>query len=243
MSNKLSNKVLHGFIAWRPQPYDLARRIIDGNNPAKFGAKKHSLREVVLFITRLSLRPVIFASMKHWYRKTTLQPIRFGYFTTVFRLNNDVIKIYDFTTKLDDKTLNNTYKVVKQSYDIAHKYLGSFVNPTEIYIDLHPLTNDKCIMMKQSYVEGKPLRGSSYSTQMNTLQKESFIKFLRINEEMRNNTGYTADINANNLFLVDNSIILVDTIPSGQVVAKNRRSTINILKRELYYLDKLTLEH
>ena len=69
--------------------------------------------------------------------------------------------------------------------------------------------------------------------EMNTLQKENFIKFLRINEEILNDTGYTADINANNLFLVDNSIILVDTIPSGQVVAKNRRSTISILKREL----------
>ena len=88
-------------------------------------------------------------------------------------------------------------------------------------------------MLKQAYVEGKPLRGSSYAAQMNTLKKENFIKFLRINEEMRNDTGYTADINANNLFLVDNSIILVDTIPSGQVVAKNRRSTISILKREL----------
>lgn len=231
------HSIIYKIFAWRPQPYDLARRIIDGNNPAKFGAKQHSLREVVLFITRLSLRPVILASMKHCYGKTPLNPIGFGYFTTVFRLNNDVIKIYDFTTKLDDKTLNNTYKVVKQSYDIAHKYLGSFVNPTEIYIDLHPLTKDKCIMMKQSYVEGKPLRGSSYSAQMNTLQKENFIKFLRINEEMRNDTGYTADINANNLFLVDNSIILVDTIPSGQVVAKNRRSTISILNRELNNFD------
>lgn len=233
------SKLSYNFFAWRKNPEKLANRIINGNLPNKFTGPKNLASEVLLFVIRFGLRPLTLKSMRKAYADTAYRPLSFGYFCTVFMQDNQVVKIYEFTTRCSPKELQKVLQTVQESHNILCEYLGDFITPTTVNIEKHPILKKDCIVLRQPFVSGKPLFGKSYVSQLNKLEREQFKLFLSKNEKMMLETGWTADINGHNLFATGKSVILVDTIPSGQVVAKYRRTTLSILEREHQLLEKL----
>jgi hypothetical protein len=167
--------------------------------------------------------------------------LSFGYFCTVFKDNDQVVKIYEFTTRCTLLERNQVLETIQKSHNILCKYLEDFIASTSIKIEKHPILNTDCIVLRQPFVPGKQLSGKSYVSMLNQFERQQFKIFLEKNEKMRIETGWTADINGHNLFATGKSVILVDTIPSGEVVAKYRKTTLSILEREKRSLRRLEI--
>lgn len=226
------------FIAtWRVNPKELVNRATYSNNPRYFGAQKHRIHEVILFITRLGLHPLTMRSLKAAYKNTEFNPIGFGYFTIVLIKDEDVIKIYEFTLRCTDAEKQALVISLKERLALAEKYLGDFITPTLVSIEPHPITKKTCVVLRQKYVKGKPLSKKPYAKYLNDSQRKSFRNLLGLAEKLLEETGYLLDVNGHNIIANDNTVTVIDTILMGKVDVKMRPVTIRILKNEIKHLD------
>lgn len=227
----------YSFATWRVNPKELINRATYSNDPRYFGEQKHRIHEVILFMTRLGLRPLTMRSLKTAYKNTDYKPIGFGYFTVALMKDEDVVKIYEFSLRCTDVEKQALVSSLEERVVLAEKYLGDFIAPTQVSIEPHPILGKTCVVLRQKYVQGKPLTKKPYAKYLNDSQRKSFRELLRLAEKLLEDTGYLLDVNGHNIIAHDDAVTVIDTILMGKVDVKMRPVTIRILMNEIKHLD------
>lgn len=227
----------YSFATWRFNPKELINRATYSNDPAYFGQQKHRIHEVVLFMTRLGLRPLTMSSLAAAYKNTGYTPVGFGYFTIALRKGEDVTKIYEFSMRCTDAERQALAKSLKERVVLAEKYLGELLAPTKVGIEPHPITGTDCVVLHQKFISGKSLSRRPYTKYLDGEQRKNFLKLLRLAEKLYEDTGYLLDVNGHNMIAHHGTVIVVDTILMGKVDVKMRQVTLRILKNEIKQLE------
>ena len=232
-------KIPYAFAAWRMNPHELINRAIYSNDPENYGERKHRVHEVVLFMTRLGLRPLTMRSLKAAYKHTRYTPIGFGYYTIALRKGEDVTKIYEFSLRCSEAEREALVRSLNDRIMIANNYLKDFLTPTQVAIMPHPITGENCVVLKQKYIAGTPLARKPYARYLTDTQRKSFEKLLGNAEKLLDETGYLLDVNGHNLIANGDSVKIVDTVLMGKVDVKMRPVTLRILRNEIKELEAL----
>jgi hypothetical protein len=227
----------YSFATWRVNPAELIKRATHSNDPQYFGEQKHRAHEVVLFMTRLGLRPLTMRALRAAYKNTGYKPIGFGYFTIALLKGGDVTKIYEFSIRCTDSEKQALVASLQERIVLAEKYLGGFVAPTRVGIEQHPFLGGTCVVLRQNYVKGMALSKKPYAKYLTKEQRKNFRKLLGLAEKLFEDTGYLLDVNGRNIIAHGTTVTVVDTILMGKVDVVMRPVTVRILKNELKQLD------
>ncbi len=223
---------------WRVNPKELINRAIHSNEPKYFGEQKHRVHEVILFFTRLGLRPITLAALRYSYKSTGYSPIGFGYFTTALLKEERVLKIYEFSTRNSEYDQKMLVGSLRERLEIAQRYIRPYLADTTVDIIPHPISGKNCVALTQAHVDGKPLTKRPYAKYLTPPQKENFAKLLEQARTMLDETEYLLDVNGHNMIARNDSVVVVDTILMGKVDVKMRPITLKILNSEVDYLKR-----
>lgn len=226
-------EVCYHLAVWRVNPRELIHRSTYADQPERYGDQKHRLHEVVLFFTRLGLRPITMTCLSVAYRNTDYSPVGFGYFTCALKNKNEVLKIYEFSVRCSHAEQQALIASLQKRLELANHYLGEHLASTAVDIEPHPLSGQPAVVLRQKYIAGKPLRKRPYVRQLSAKQKQSLHQLLLAAKKLYDETSYLLDVNGHNLVVQEERVIVVDTILMGEIDAKMRPITLRILEKEL----------
>jgi len=231
-------KACHQIAVWRLNPTELIQRATYSDDPRYFGDQKHRIHEAILFFTRLGLRPLTMFCLGTAYKGSGYVPVGFGYFTSALKNEQGVVKIYEFSATCSAEEKQALVASLQNRLKLAEQHLGKHLAPTTVHVETHPLANASCVVLRQDYIAGKPLRKKPYAKRLTPEQQQSLHELLRAARKLYDETGYLLDVNGHNLIAQKDRVVVVDTILMGKVDVRMRPVTLRILNRELSLLRK-----
>jgi hypothetical protein len=235
-------KIIYRFVSWHFSPKSLIKRATYYDNPRYFYHQISRLREATLFLLKIGIRPLTLRCLALAYKDSGYMAIGFGYYANALRKGDQVIKLYEFTTKCNDEERQALVASINKRIEIADNYLGRFLTGTEAKVAPHPITHMPCVSIYQNYVDGSLLTMHPYADFITKEQRTSLLNMLTKAKELYNKTGYLVDVNSHNLMVVNNDVFIIDTILMGKVDVIMLPRTLKILNNELEHTNMLVHE-
>lgn len=179
-------------------------------------------RAVSLFSNSLS--PYLKKRIEEPYFAAGYEVLGAGFHATTYRREGDsnVRKLHRTSAYLDDEAQSALVETYRERQTIVESYLGNYAVHQLFSSQAHPLHPERsAVIAEQPYVDFTPLvQYQDTATENMRTQIEDFVDR---SEQMVLDTGYIVDVGgANNIVVMDDNLLLLDTLPCDPKYATRR---------------------